>query len=391
VGFSKSDPPDAAELSEAIDLAAGYLVRHCDEDGKFAYLIDLESERNYGPYYNLLRHAGTVHALASYLKTRPSPEGNEALERAARFLREKTLRPVPGREDLLAIWSDQTITSGPETKLKLGGAGLGLVAFISSEEGVPPVVSLEELRRLGDFILFMQKDDGSFYSIFDPAGGGRDDSWVSLYYPGEAALGLVMLYEKDPDPKWLQGAADAIACLARRREGEWLVESDHWALIATARLVPLLEELPEPAPREPILAHARQVCKAILYRKTIAYALMSAPEGASPDGRSCPTATMMEGLIAALDFLPSEDRALRERCMRTVNQGVGLLVEVQVKDGPRAGAIPRAAEVPYWAFFSKAGRERATEVRIDYVQHSLSAMLGADELYKAHAPDPDER
>ena len=65
----------------------------------------------------------------------------------------------------------------------------------------------------------MQKEDGSFYSKFYPHHGGKNDQWTSLYYPGEAALGLLMLYEKDPDPLWLQTAANAIAYLARLRAG----------------------------------------------------------------------------------------------------------------------------------------------------------------------------
>ncbi len=83
----------------------------------------------------------------------------------------------------------------------------------------------------------MQKNDGSFYSKYIPEKGGRDDSWTSLYYPGEAALGLLMLYEKDPSPEWLQGAADAMSYLSRIRYNKIIVEADHWALIATAKLL----------------------------------------------------------------------------------------------------------------------------------------------------------
>ena len=57
----------------------------------------------------------------------------------------------------------------------------------------------------------MQKEDGTFYSKYIPAEGGRSVRWTSLYYPGEAALGLLMLYEKDPSAAWIQAAANAIA------------------------------------------------------------------------------------------------------------------------------------------------------------------------------------
>jgi len=54
------------------------------------------------------------------------------------------------------------------------------------------------LPKLGNFLLFRQKTDGSFYSKYLPEKGGRDDCWRFLYYPAEAALGLLMLYTKDP-------------------------------------------------------------------------------------------------------------------------------------------------------------------------------------------------
>ena len=69
---------------------------------------------------------------------------------------------------------------------------------MSVERTMPGTTPVEFLRRLGNFLLFMQNKDGGFYSKFIPEKGGRDDSWTSLYYPGEAALGLIMLSEKDP-------------------------------------------------------------------------------------------------------------------------------------------------------------------------------------------------
>ena len=97
--------------------------------------------------------------------------------------------------------------------------------------------------------------------------GGRDDSWTSLYYPGEAALGLLMLYEKDPSLIWLQAAADSIAYLARMREGKKLVEADHWALLATAKLLPLYDRCRPPLPKKAIERHAAQICESILKGK----------------------------------------------------------------------------------------------------------------------------
>jgi hypothetical protein len=59
-----------------------------------------------------------------------------------------------------------------------------LVALASVRQISPQTVSLEQLQSLGRFLLFLQKEDGSFASKYSIASGAED--WESLYYPGEA-------------------------------------------------------------------------------------------------------------------------------------------------------------------------------------------------------------
>ena len=114
----------------------------------------------------------------------------------------------------------------------------------TDEDANEGTVSLRDLRRLGNFILFLQDGQtGGFTSRYIPSKGGRDGSWTSLYYPGEAALGLMMLYEVEDDDaqriRWYRGASRAIRYLYEVRKDLPLakVEPDHWALIATERLL----------------------------------------------------------------------------------------------------------------------------------------------------------
>ena len=237
------------QLNESIHSAAEYLIRQCLENGKFRYRINVNKAVKLKPRYNLLRHTGTIYALASYDQDYPGELTRSALKRSTRFLKETAIGSVPGRNDLLAVWSHPQITlGGKPLQAKLGGTGIGLVALLSVEKRIPGTTPLEYLRKMGEFLLYMQNSDGSFYSKYIPQKGGRDDSWTSLYYPGEAALGLVMLYERDPSIKWLQAAADSIAYLAKKRSGakRWKPITGHcWRLpdccrcmIAVASLFP---------------------------------------------------------------------------------------------------------------------------------------------------------
>jgi len=379
--------PTRDELGDAIDRAAAYLVRACGEDGKFVYCVNLDPAVRPEPGYNMLRHAGTIYALGMAERRRVDRPVEAEIDakigatmvRAAGFLKRRAIGPVPQQEGMRAVWSDPELTGtdGP-LQAKLGGAGLGLVALLSVERVRPGFTPKDELRALGRFVVWMQKEDGGFYSKYLPEASGRDDTWMSLYYPGEAALGLLMLYEHDRSSEWLEAAARAIAYLARMRRDRVRVEADHWALLATAKLLDLADEQDAvTVDREAALRHAVQVCEAILEARP-RYSASRGLEGClTADGRTCPTATRLEGLLAALEFLPPEQAALRARIERAAQEGIAFLVRAQVRDGPHSGAVPRAAER------RGPGDGRAGEVRIDYVQHALSAMIEYERLFHA--------
>lgn len=361
--------------AEVIHAAAQYLVSRCDEDGKFLYRENFNPELKLKPKYNMLRHAGTIYALAMYEKEYPDEKTRDAIRRAVGFLRSKGLRPVPDFKEAVAVWSDPELTgSDNPLQAKLGGAGLAIVALISAERVVPRATTIKDCRALARFIVFMQKADGGFYSKYIPDRGGRDDSWVSLYYPGEAALGLLMLYEKDADKIWLRAAANALNYLATLRKGKAAVDADHWALIATGRLLPHLEKAKISASRKDILLHAGQICSSILNSKA------SYPPGIEEfgsfmdDGRTCPTAARLEGLLAALRYVPAGDRV---PLAASIDESMPFLVRSQITKGPLTGAFPRAIRLlpETHKRYNKKFNQRATEIRIDYVQHAMSAML----------------
>ena len=67
----------------------------------------------------------------------------------------------------------------------------------------------------------------------------------------------------------------------------------------------------------------------------------------------------------------------------SIDAGVQFLLNAQLRDGPYAGAVPRAIQrLPSEPATSKFNR-RATEVRIDYVQHAMSAWMGYLDLVQS--------
>lgn len=375
-------PREQSPLQVAIDLAAGYLTRACHLNGRFNYRINLDPDITPKPSYNVLRHAGAIYALTSHQQRWPRPEVQAAILRATRYLQDGFIAPLPENGSLSAVWSNDVNKGLLEAKL--GGAGLALVALHGVEQIAPGTCDLARQQAIGDFIIYLQKDDGSFYSKYFAEGTGRSDAWTSLYYPGEAALGLLLLRHRDPAGKWQDAATDALAYLARLRQGRTKVAPDHWALLATAQL---LGGWDDAAPRgrlgvtrDQLIDHGAQICESML-RTGRPHPLGSPLRGSfGGDGRTTPVATRIEGLLAALTFLPERHGALRGRIRAAAKEGIAFLLRAQVTEGPHRGAIPRAIERRGDQPADSPFNRRATEVRIDYVQHALSAWIQYLEL-----------
>lgn len=361
-------------LQSAIESAAVYLANQVNEDGSFVYRVNMNPEIQVSERYNILRHAGTIYSMTMYQERFHNPKVMDAIFRSVNYLRKEAIAPIDKEGKANAVWSIPSVNkTGAPLQAKLGGNGLGLVALLSYDRLRPGEIPLEELRALGRFIVYMQKEDGSFYSKYIPETGGRNDDWVSLYYPGEAALGLVMLYEKDPDPLWLNAASNAIGYLAHTRKNEATVPVDHWALLATERLFRLGIDLP--VSKRLLLHHAKQITTQMLASQIYAPEITELHGGFMVDGRTTPAATRMEGLLAAHEFIP-DAVPLHAYIAAAAPYGVEFLLNAQVKEGEFAGAYPRATRLmPGDSEEILQNNGRATEVRIDYVQHALSALI----------------
>jgi hypothetical protein len=377
-GQPSSDKPQAgkptlAQVDQAIALSAGYLERACGPDGKFVYEVEIGTGKEIPSYY-VLRHEGAIYALAMLNHSHHNPEAVEAMVRAARFLRENYIGPG-ARPDQSIIWTNPLINGAvpPDDYAELGGTSLGIVALAEVRKVRPEAQPLEQLQALGRFALSLQRQDGSFIQKYS-AKSGPVSNWQSLFYPGEAALGFIALYEADHAEKWLIAAGKALSYLARNRAGSFAVPVDHWALIATARLLPHCQKASCGAAREELVRHAIQTCDSIL-QEQIRGASDAGLDGAfDPDGRIAPAATRLEGLLAALEFLPNGE--FESKIETAVGRGIGFLLRTQIDSGPQAGGMPGAIN-PRLA--------ESSDIRIDFVQHTASAWLRYQRLFQITA------
>jgi hypothetical protein len=363
-----------ADVQPALQRAVHFLVRRTRQDGRFIYLINLDPSIPVADTYNLVRHAGVLYALGEYHRRTPDPEVRQSMEIATKFL-VLNIGRIPGRPDLAAIWSpDASLLSGEAAHVKLGSCGLGLAALTHWERMAPGDVPARTRESLARFMGFMQGEDGRFYSRYVPHLGGPDRNWESLYYPGEAALGLVMLYEMDGNRRWLDTAERALGYLADSRRDVVELPHDHWTLIATGRLLAEAQRRGIPVNRQRLMGHANRLCRTFM-----AVQVQDDPRIAGAfdlRGQTTPCATRLEGLIAIRPWL---EQPLRGEVEASIRLGIDFLLRAQ-KNGERyvPGAVPYALErLPQdHPRYSPAFNQRATEVRMDYQQHFISALLG---------------
>jgi hypothetical protein len=355
--------PTRDQISQAIALSAAYLERACGPDGKFVYEVDINTGKQ-SSSYNIVRHAGAMYALAMLNRSTPDREAVDGMVRAATFMHRNYIGPGvrPGQ---LVIWSEPT---AHRSDAELGATGLGLVALTEVRKVVPKSVPLGELQALGRFALFLQKEDGSFVQRYRLETGPLEP-FQSPYYPGEAALGFIALYEADHSREWLTAAGRALSYLSKNLPESLDDQLDQWALIAIAKLIPYCDHESCPgASRKELTQYAIRVCNWIVHEQLRNPA--SPLDGAfDPPGETTPAAARVEGLLAAMEFLPSDE--LRAKVEAVSSRGIAFLLRAQITSGQFAGGMPGAI---------RTSAPNSAEIRIDYVQHALSSWLRYQQL-----------
>ncbi|GAA4846618.1 hypothetical protein [Algivirga pacifica] len=386
----QDNPPQGnlSEIEKASALANQYMMKSLHDNGMFTYRVKTNPKSYVKKRYNILRHAGAIYAMCQYYEHAPSPQGLESILSAGNFLKSTSLKSVNNDPSLKAIWSDPSISNtGKVIQAKLGGTGIGLLALLHIEKIKPGFTSKKDLIAMGNFLLYMQKKDGSFYTKYIPSKGGKNDEWVSLFYPGEAALGLLMLYEYDPNPKWFEAAYHSLMYLAKLREGRKTVETDCWALIATSKLYKSQNYSQFKVSEERLNQHAKQICESILALKINSHRSPYHIGGFQENGYVTPTSCRLEGLTAALSFLPQQD-PLYSKVVESLQTGYIFLLRAQYKKGTFTGGFPRKVS------YNNGLKLKTNMIQIDCVQHSLSALVGfmnlqVDDYFQSYVKNYD--
>ena len=188
---------DRESVTESIELCGRWFLASMRWDGAMEYQWFVNS-REYSSSNNMIRQWMATIALWDLFQFTGDTRYREAAKRNLAYNIRAYYEAEPSKNIGYIHFRG---------KAKLGSAGFALRAILSIDEEERYSHQLERLRN---FLLVMQKKDGSFHTIYYPAKKSFEASTkLQRYYAGEALLAIVKLYEKTKDGRLLQAVERA--------------------------------------------------------------------------------------------------------------------------------------------------------------------------------------
>ena len=353
-----------------IGLSMGYIGRSILENGRFQYQKNIDETISYdNKIYNSLRHAGTLYSMYMYEKYGLEKRYHDLRILCSNYFMERYLKGA-GKNSIAVI----SIPEEEQIKFpiaKTGATGVALCALANLYE--EKAVSIEFLRGMGNFLLSMTSEEGNVYAYYDVEKKEINRTAEALFYPAEAACGLLYLYEVDPQNKWLDTAKKIIMnIISSRQKLEMGIPFDHWSVLAIEKLMKM--KLLTPAETNLVQSYAEQMVIPMLSEQitnsnNIYY-------GAFKDNvRPCSIGTILEGFASVYEC--SNNNQLKEILFKAIAIGSMFLAKVQVKTGVNAGGMPNSAN-----WLRPGVTPNASIIRIDNVQHVVTGWLKFQRILK---------
>jgi hypothetical protein len=379
-GWPPGPEVTAASLREAALTGGRYLVAHLAENGRYVYESNLATGKSSDPKrprpYNLPRHAGTTYFLAELYRHTGEESLREPIERAFRHFAELVAEggctgKTPKGAEFACVHQKEDRFAG------LGSTALAVVALVEYRRATGDPRYDDLARRLTEWILYLQRPDGSFAHRYDVKARKKDEDSQLLYFSGEAALALVRMYEVHKEERYRDGGERAIDWLMDWYDffaGGFFFGEEHWTCIAAEAAWPAIKK---DRYRDFCDDYAgflrRQQIQADDYADS---ADLAGTYGVTPFviPNNTPVGSRTEAMISSYMLGVYHDQAsepLRQQILLAMRYALGQQVR---PDSNFAWVDPRG---PIGALTSASIDPR---VRIDYVQHICSAMIRTAEI-----------
>ncbi len=355
--------------------AGAFITRASQPDGTFAYLYRPYTHTFVPAAYNLTRHAGTAYSLAMLEGLTYTQELGAVTDRALLWMANRVARPCGGDRQTACVAEGDA----PNRKANLGTNALYLVA-LTERLALRPDPNFQGLARdLLSFVRSMQKPNGDFFHNFDVSTQRilQDDA-PQMFCSEEAALALVKAGIYFKQKATLQAAERALDHLTTTKYdyflGRFTFGIDTWTCMAAdAAFASDLQGLKKPSYLDFCLGYAD-----FLQRLQFVPGQSSGLDFDGHFGFSnilIPQAPAAAGFAEALGAVRSLARA-HGVPTPVLDAQVSLAIHALARDQIRADNNHQVLN----PMFAEGGIRRSlveSEIRIDFVQHALSAFVRA--------------
>ena len=353
---------------DEINMSMAYLNRNILENGRFQYRNNVNPEIVYdNKQYNSLRHAGTLYAMYKFEEKEFEKKYYDERIISSKYFVENYIKQIDKTKFVVISKPQEEGIKIPIAKSGAAGIALCALTNLVKEE----IIDIKILQGLGEFLLFMQNEEGNIYAYYDCVKKEINKSAEAIFYPAEAAMGLLELYKIDPQEKWLNAAKRAINNIIKTRKTMDLnMPFDHWSVMAIEEMITNNFVKDEEAGE--MRAYAEQMAIPVL--STQITNPKNSYYGAFKDNiRPCSLGTIMEGLASI--YKCTKNKQMKSIIFKSLAIGNMFLNKVQVKTGINAGGLPNSAN---WV---KAGvTPNASIIRIDNIQHVILGWMKFQEI-----------
>lgn len=354
--------PSGDELRAAVTSASDWIVRNMSEDGKFTYLYyPVADDQNISLNYGVVRHAAAVYGLYAAYNALGDDRFYDAAEKSLNWMKDVTRAPIFAGETMSVRQNGLSI---------LGATSLGLLSLIEKPRDRVTPEEADLARRMADFLLVMQMEDGAYYAAYEQKLIGWRPSVPPLYFPGESFLALVRYYQWTGEAKYLESAK--LAARKQIAEFEQSGVPDHWCIQALSILAGIdADPLWADACLRMADYHLRHQHVKADHDDDIYNDYIGGYDNSRPP-RATPAGSRTEAMSAAWDLAARTGHPLEKEIGDNVLRAARFIMNNQYRPD-----IDYFVKNPERAAGGIRGGLVDNTVRVDYNQHCIVAMLGA--------------
>ncbi|MDH0125994.1 Mur ligase family protein [Brucella intermedia] len=219
-GRRKTAALTSNDVEHLVQTSSTYLARQVGNSGAFIYGYHPCFDREIAAY-NALRHASSTYALIEAWEITRKPALRQAIDRALHYLTSTLIRTVTLESGATAAFLVEQ-----NGEIKLGGNAVAVLALTKYSQVTGDSCYHVLLEQLAMGILHMQNaETGAFVHVLSYPGLAVKADFRIIYYEGEAAFGLMRLYELTGDERWVNAVERAFEHFLRAEHWKW---HDHW-------------------------------------------------------------------------------------------------------------------------------------------------------------------